>query len=98
MAIICSHHNSTTLENDAVPVVGSAQKLYHAEEFVAMLVERPVVVAWINGHTHINTIQSHARGDGGGFWEITAASCIDFGRLLVSDLDAKAKERVMEER
>jgi metallophosphoesterase (TIGR03767 family) len=78
MAIICSHHNSTTLENDAVPVVGSAQKLYHAEEFVAMLVERPVVVAWINGHTHINTITPHLREGGGGFWEITTASCIDF--------------------
>ena len=78
LAVIVSHHNSLTLENGAVAVIGSSQRLVHAEEFIAMLLEYPAVVAWINGHTHINTIQSHARGDGGGFWEITAASCIDF--------------------
>ncbi len=43
-----------------------------------MLLEFPAVIAWVNGHTHINTIQSHANGEGGGFWEITAASCVDF--------------------
>lgn len=36
------------------------------------------MIAWINGHTHNNTIQAHPRAGGGGFWEITTASCIDF--------------------
>ena len=61
-----------------MPAIGPSQRLVHAEEFIAMLQGFPAVIAWVNGHTHINTIQSHARGDGSGFWEITAASCIDF--------------------
>ena len=77
LAIVLSHHNSTTLENEAQPVFGG-QRLIHAEEFVAMLQEYPNCIAWLNGHTHINTITPHAKAGGGGFWEITTASCIDF--------------------
>ena len=36
-----------------------------------------MVVGWLNGHTHLNQILAHRRA-GGGFWEITTASCIDF--------------------
>ena len=78
LAIVLSHHNSTTLENEAVAAVGPSQRLIHAPEFIDMLNSFPVVVAWINGHTHINTIIPHPREGGGGFWEITTASCIDF--------------------
>lgn len=78
LAMVCSHHNSLTLENDATPVTGG-QPLIHAEEFIAMLLQYPVCIAWLNGHTHINTITPHARDNGnGGFWEITTASCVDF--------------------
>jgi len=78
LAILLSHHNSLTLENDAVPAEGPTQPLIHADEFIAAVLEFPNVVAWLNGHTHINTIQAHQRAGGGGFWEITTASCIDF--------------------
>ena len=77
LAIVLSHHNSTTLENEAQSVFGG-QRLIHAEEFVAMVQEYPNCIAWLNGHTHINTITPHAKAGGGGFWEITTASCIDF--------------------
>jgi len=78
LAMVCSHHNSFTLENDAKPVWGG-QRLVHAEEFVAMLLRYPACIAWLNGHTHVNTITAHARETGsGGFWEITTASCVDF--------------------
>jgi len=78
LAMIFSHHNSFTLENDAA-LATEPQRLVHAEEFVAMLLEHPNVVAWINGHTHINTITPHRLPSGtGGFWEITTASCIDY--------------------
>jgi metallophosphoesterase (TIGR03767 family) len=78
LCLILSHHNSLTLENDAQPVLGG-RRIVHAEEFIAALLERPSCVAWINGHTHINTINAHSRPDGaGGFWEITTASAIDF--------------------
>ena len=78
MAIILSHHNSFTLENPAQPTVGKAVPLIHADEFIAMLHKYPNMVAWLNGHTHVNTITAHAKDGGGGFWEITTASCIDF--------------------
>jgi hypothetical protein len=78
LAIVISHHNSFTLENGAVPAIGPAQRLFHAEEFVATLNQYPNVVAWLNGHTHINTITAHPREGGGGFWEITTASCVDY--------------------
>lgn len=78
LAIVCSHHNSLTIENDAKPVWGG-QPLVHAEEFIAMLQQYPVCIAWLNGHTHINTITAHVKESGsGGFWEITTASCVDF--------------------
>ncbi len=79
LAIILSHHNSLTLENTAQNVFNPGEPLIHAEEFIDMLLKYPNMVAWLNGHTHINTIQSHAReGGNGGFWEITTASCIDY--------------------
>lgn len=76
LALIFSHHNSLTLENRATRP-GRDEKLYGAEEFVAMLLEFPVVVGWLNGHTHLNQILAHTTPTGG-FWEITTASCIDF--------------------
>src|SRR5690606_34491881 len=39
----------------------------------------PNMIAWLNGHTHTNTIKAHPNADRtGGFWEITTASCIDY--------------------
>ncbi|WP_336632997.1 MULTISPECIES: TIGR03767 family metallophosphoesterase [unclassified Microbacterium] len=76
LAIVLSHHNSDTLENRAQRP-GQDEVLIGADEFVAMLGSFPVVVAWLNGHTHLNQILAH-RSAAGGFWEITTASCIDF--------------------
>lgn len=76
LALIFSHHNSLTLENRATRP-GVDEKLYGADEFVAMLLEFPVVVGWLNGHTHLNQILAHTN-EKSGFWEITTASCIDF--------------------
>ncbi len=77
LVLILSHHNSLTLENKAVRP-GASAKLHGAEEFVDLLLQYPVVVGWLNGHTHLNQILAHTRESGSGFWEITTASCIDF--------------------
>ncbi len=77
IAIVISHHNSTTLENGATSLTTN-QPLIHAEQFINMLLQYPNMVAWINGHTHINTITAHSNGKGSGFWEITSASCVDY--------------------
>lgn len=76
LVLIFSHHNSLTLENRAQRP-GDTEKLHGAEEFVDLLLRFPVVVGWMNGHTHLNQILAHG-GPKGGFWEITTASCIDF--------------------
>lgn len=78
LALVLSHHNSLTLNNGAQPVFGEDQPLIHADEFIAMLHQFPNMIAWLNGHTHNNTITAHPNPLGGGFWEITTASCIDF--------------------
>ncbi|MDQ1249428.1 MAG: family metallophosphoesterase [Actinomycetota bacterium] len=79
LAIVLSHHNSLTLENEAHNIFAPGEKLIHAPEFIDMLLKFPNLVAWLNGHTHINTIQAHRKPTGaGGFFEITTASCIDY--------------------
>ena len=43
-----------------------------------MLQQFPNMLAWINGHTYTQHDPTPPDGKGGGFWEITAASCVDF--------------------
>jgi metallophosphoesterase (TIGR03767 family) len=76
LVLIFSHHNSLTLENRAQRP-GDTEVLHGAEEFVDLLLKYPVVIGWLNGHTHLNQILAHT-SPSGGFWEITTASCIDF--------------------
>jgi metallophosphoesterase (TIGR03767 family) len=76
LVLIFSHHNSITLENRAQRP-GESQILHGAAEFVDLLLQFPVVIGWLNGHTHLNQILAHV-GPRGGLWEITTASCIDF--------------------
>ncbi len=76
LVLVLSHHNSLTLENAAVRP-GQDKVLHHAEEMVDLLLQHPVAIAWLNGHTHLNQILAHTSSTGG-FWEITTASCIDF--------------------
>lgn len=77
--MVFSHHTSTTMSNPLVltgldpslRVLGAAVTDY--------LLSQPRVIAWVNGHTHVNEITPHARADGsGGFWEINTASHIDY--------------------
>ena len=79
LCIVMSHHNSRTLENGALAATGPSQTLVHADEFITMLHRFPNMVAWINGHTHVNEVFAHRNDEGeDGFWEITTASCVDF--------------------
>lgn len=61
--LVFSHHTA-----DSTPEGGP--------ELIDLLKRNPQVLAWINGHSHQNTITAH-----GGFWEITTASHIDFPQL-----------------
>ncbi|MDZ7576883.1 MAG: TIGR03767 family metallophosphoesterase [Candidatus Nanopelagicales bacterium] len=77
LCLVNCHHNSLSLDNDAEPTLAAGQRLVHAEEFVEMLLGFPHMIAWFNGHSHRNMIIPHAKS-GAGFWEIAAASCVDY--------------------
>ncbi|MFA5504759.1 MAG: hypothetical protein WC314_17245 [Vulcanimicrobiota bacterium] len=80
LVILFSHHNSWTMHNtySDPSVPGADGPRLDGATFVQRIVERyPNVVAWVNGHTHANTIVAH-RGPHGGFWEVNAASHLDF--------------------
>ena len=75
--VIFSHHTIGTMGN--VPA-GSGR--LGGDEVAALLLRYPNVIAWVNGHTHRNTVIPHARAGGaaigGGFWEVNTAAHIDW--------------------
>jgi metallophosphoesterase (TIGR03767 family) len=82
LLIVLSHHTSWTMGNtEAAP--GDSTTLHTGDELVELLLRYPNVIAWVNGHTHVNTIKAHPPTSstlGGGFWEINTPSCIDWGQ------------------
>ncbi len=80
--VVLSHHTSWTMENTAAEP-GDTTQQHTGAELVELLLRFPNVVAWVNGHTHANTILAHPATStalGGGFWEINTPSCIDWGQ------------------
>jgi len=84
--VVFSHHTSGTMSNPLVLTGGDPSLRVLGAAVTSYLLSQPRVIAWVNGHTHVNEIIPHDRGDGtGGFWEINTASHIDFpqqARLL----------------
>ena len=76
LVIVASHHTSWTMNNaftGANPEVRVLGPIVTAE-----LLKHENVIAWVNGHTHDNTIKPHRDASGSGFWEINTASHIDW--------------------
>ena len=84
--LVYSHHTSSTMSNPFVLTGGDPSPRVLGPEVVAFLLTQPRLIAWVNGHTHRNSITAHKRADGtGGFWEINTASHIDYpqqGRII----------------
>ena len=75
--ILFSHHPIETLVNDRRPP--GADRRILADELRTFLLERPCVVAWVNGHTHIHAITPVRQDPAArGFWQVTTASHIDW--------------------
>jgi len=74
--VLFSHHPLETMINDTRPP-GAGRRVL-AAELRAVLLAHPCVVAWVNGHTHVHAVSAVTDGDGGGFWQITTASHIDW--------------------
>jgi metallophosphoesterase (TIGR03767 family) len=80
VVVLSSHHTIATMTN---PGPGRPRAL--GDEVRALALRHPQVVAWVNGHLHRNQVLAHRRPGGGGFWEITSASHVDWpmqARLL----------------
>jgi metallophosphoesterase (TIGR03767 family) len=77
--VLFSHHTSGSMDNGA-PDPGNPREPRHlGPEIVALLQRFPNVIAWINGHTHGNSIESRPGPTPvRGFWEINTASHVDF--------------------
>ncbi|MGH3852108.1 MAG: TIGR03767 family metallophosphoesterase [Pseudonocardiaceae bacterium] len=77
--LVFSHHTVASMDNWLAPPEHPRVLGPHVRD---LLLSYPNVVAWVNGHTHINRITAHPRQPGGktggGFWEITTASHIDW--------------------
>ncbi|MFF5565499.1 TIGR03767 family metallophosphoesterase [Streptomyces sp. NPDC012623] len=74
--VVFSHHNSWTMTNTHPDPAHPGGARHNGDEVVALLRRNPHVLAWVNGHSHRNSILPH-----GSFWEISTASHIDFPQL-----------------
>ncbi|MFN8050044.1 MAG: TIGR03767 family metallophosphoesterase [Acidimicrobiales bacterium] len=79
LVVIFSHFTSGTMTGSADPTRPDERRV-QGPELTATLLRYPNVVAWVNGHTHSNSITPvpDPQHRGGGFWEITTASHVDF--------------------
>ncbi|MFJ2188379.1 TIGR03767 family metallophosphoesterase [Kitasatospora sp. NPDC087861] len=84
--LLFSHHTSTTMGNLLPDPRNIFEKRHDGNELVALLQRYPNVVAWVNGHTHMNKITAHGHAvPERAFWEINTASHIDYpqhGRII----------------
>jgi len=78
VVLVFSHHTSDTMGNPLIATGGSLETRVTGAKVLDALLAAPQVVAWINGHTHRNKVTPRPRPGGGGLWEITTASHIDW--------------------
>jgi metallophosphoesterase (TIGR03767 family) len=84
LVVVFSHHTVASMTNSIVFVDDPSPRVL-GTEVAELLLQFPNVVAWVNGHTHVNRVTGYRRPDGGGFWEINTASHVDWptqARLL----------------
>ncbi|MFJ2112652.1 TIGR03767 family metallophosphoesterase [Streptomyces sp. NPDC087850] len=74
--VVFSHHNSWTMTNTHPDPARRGEARHNGEEVLGLLRRNRNVLAWVNGHSHRNSILPH-----GTFWEISTASHIDFPQL-----------------
>ncbi|MFL1381548.1 MULTISPECIES: TIGR03767 family metallophosphoesterase [unclassified Nocardiopsis] len=80
--VLFSHHTSDTMDNPLPDRRRPAELRYTGGVLVSLLKRYPNVLAWVNGHTHRNTVRAHtADRPECGFWEINTASHIDHPQL-----------------
>ncbi|MCW2600580.1 MAG: family metallophosphoesterase [Frankiales bacterium] len=84
LVLVFSHHTIASMTNQLVSVDSPSPRVLGAT-VRDLLLSYPNVVAWVNGHTHVNRVTPYRRASGGGFWEVNTASHVDWpaqARLL----------------
>jgi metallophosphoesterase (TIGR03767 family) len=71
--VLFSHHTSDTMEMTQPDAEHPLELRHSGTELVSLLQQHPNVVAWVNGHTHVNAITPQQT-----FWEINTASQTDY--------------------
>jgi metallophosphoesterase (TIGR03767 family) len=76
--VIYSHHTLDTMDNDWAS--NPFDPSLNGDQLRDLLLRYPNVILHVNGHRHTNAITPHGRRYliGGGFWEVTTASHIDW--------------------
>ncbi len=81
LIVVFSHHTIGSMDNATTGKKAPGRRVL-GDEVRQLLLRYPNVVAWVNGHTHVNHIIPHQRPAGwaapGGFWEVNTAAHIDF--------------------
>ncbi|WP_166355224.1 TIGR03767 family metallophosphoesterase [Phytoactinopolyspora limicola] len=79
LVLVASHHPRTSMTNDVPVPAGQPDsgRRVLGDELAAVLGTYPNVLAWISGHTHRHHVRAWP-GAGGGFWEITTASVMEW--------------------
>ncbi len=75
--LVFSHHPLRCLINSWSP---RGERRVLSDELAGVLARYPSMVAWVNGHTHAHQVLPHRRHPslGGGWWEVTTASHVDW--------------------
>jgi hypothetical protein len=87
LVVILSHHGLDTLTNPRPHADGGVERHVNAARLLEILLRFDNVVLWLNGHIHANRVRPRPdpSGKGGGFWEVTTASLVDWpcqGRIV----------------
>lgn len=80
LIMVFSHFNPASMNTDIPNPQRPGERRVHGPEVVATLHRYPNVVAWVNGHHHVNAVRAMADPSGrtAGFWDINTASHVDY--------------------
>ncbi|SDS57365.1 hypothetical protein [Jiangella sp. DSM 45060] len=78
LVVIASHHATPSLGNGYGVCPDDEAAVAFAGELLEVALGCPNVVLWLNGHHHANRVVAHHRPGGGGLFEVTTASMVDW--------------------
>ncbi|HEV7760678.1 MAG TPA: hypothetical protein VGO78_16855, partial [Acidimicrobiales bacterium] len=80
LVVVFSHFNWRSMTSAIADPERPDERRVFGAEVVALLHRFPNVVAWVNGHHHVNRVEPlpDPAGRTGGFWDVNTASHVDY--------------------